>query len=166
MDNTPGFVTAALFIAVIISDLMKRRSDAAKGHFFLGIVSFLLISYLHEEGHDLVAWGILSIPILLIIIGLIFSGEEERLEKPGEGHGGWPGGRPGNGHGHRCRCNTCIGGKDHPGKKKQPAGGSESNCPVPEKQEPAGGSESNCPVPGQMIPAKKTCTSCSKGGPI
>jgi len=148
MDNTPAFITAALFIAVIISDLMKRRADAAKGHFFLGIVAFLLISYLHEEGHDLVAWGILSVPLLLTIIGLLFSGSEER-PKPGDGHGGWPGGRPGNGHGHKYHCDTCIGSKESPGKKKEPDPGSESSCPVP----------------GQMIPAKKQCSSCSKGDP-
>lgn len=74
MDNLPSMVTAALFLAVILSDLMKGRQDSAKGHFFLGIVSFLLILYLHEEGYDMVAWGILSVPFILIAIGLLFSG--------------------------------------------------------------------------------------------
>jgi hypothetical protein len=82
MDNLPSMVTAALFVAVILSDLMKGRRDSAKGHFFLGIVSFLLILYLHEEGYDMVAWGILSVPFILIVLGIMFGGGSTTQSAP------------------------------------------------------------------------------------
>jgi len=136
MDNTPGLVTAALFIAVIISDLMKRRADSAKGHFFLGIVAFLLINYLHQEGHDLVAWGILSVPFILIAIGLFFGGGTSQQPSPTPSPAPSPAPYP-----------------------------TPSPTPYPPSPGPDPGSGSSCPVPGQMIPAKKECAACSKGVP-
>ena len=136
MDNTPGLVTAALFIAVIISDLMKRRADSAKGHFFLGIVAFLLINYLHQEGHDFVAWGILSVPFILIIIGVFFGGTSQ---PPRPSPPPYPTPSP----------------TPYPPSYPTPY-----PPPYPPSPGPDPGSGSSCPVPGQMIPAKKECAAC------
>jgi hypothetical protein len=108
MDNLPAMVTSALFIAVVLFDLMKRRKDLAKGHFFLGVVSVLLMAYLHEEGHDMIAWVLLSVPFILIAIGLLFSGSNgsspapPRPYAPGYSPAVYPGPDPDNGAGSSC----------------------------------------------------------------
>lgn len=88
MDScTPAFVTAALFISILILDLAKRNYRLLGGHFLLGIISVLLMLYLCQREAEYVAWGLLLIPFLLLalgfIIGAIQKGSgEPRMPKP------------------------------------------------------------------------------------
>ena len=66
----PGLTTAALFMALIILDLAKHQYKLLIGHFLAGIISVLLMVYLSQNGADLVAWGVFSIPLVMLGIGL------------------------------------------------------------------------------------------------
>ena len=66
----PALTTAALFIALILLDLGKQQFKLLIGHFLAGIIAGLLMLYLSQNGADLVAWGIFSIPLVMLGIGL------------------------------------------------------------------------------------------------
>ena len=66
----PGLTTAALFMALIILDLAKHQYKLLIGHFLAGIISVLLMVYLSQNGADLVAWGVFSIPLVMLGLGL------------------------------------------------------------------------------------------------
>ena len=66
----PALTTAALFIALILLDLGKQQFKLLIGHFLAGIIAVLLMLYLSQNGADLVAWGIFSIPLVMLGIGL------------------------------------------------------------------------------------------------
>ena len=67
----PGLTTAALFMALIILDLAKQQYKLLIGHFLVGIIAVLLMVYLSQNGADLVAWGVFSIPLVMLGIGLL-----------------------------------------------------------------------------------------------
>ena len=66
----PALTTAALFVALILLDLAKSQYKLLIGHFLFGIIAVLLMIYLSQKGADLVAWGIFSIPLVMLAIGL------------------------------------------------------------------------------------------------
>jgi tetrahydromethanopterin S-methyltransferase subunit E len=66
----PGLTTAALFMALIILDFAKQQYKLLIGHFLVGIIAVLLMVYLSQNGADLVAWGVFSIPLVMLGIGL------------------------------------------------------------------------------------------------
>jgi len=66
----PGLTTAALFMALIILDFAKHQYKLLIGHFLVGIIAVLLMVYLSQNGADLVAWGVFSIPLVMLGIGL------------------------------------------------------------------------------------------------
>ena len=66
----PALTTAALFMALILLDLGKQQFKLMIGHFLVGIIAVLLMLYLSQNGADLVAWGIFSIPLVMLGIGL------------------------------------------------------------------------------------------------
>jgi hypothetical protein len=66
----PGLTTAALFMALIILDFAKHQYKLLIGHFLVGIIAVLLMVYLSQNGADLVAWGVFSIPLIMLGIGL------------------------------------------------------------------------------------------------
>ena len=84
----PAFVTAALFIAILILDLAKRDYRLLGGHFLFGIISVLLMLFLCQNDAESVAWGVLLLPFILLAIGLVIgaiqktSGEKRGSEKP------------------------------------------------------------------------------------
>jgi hypothetical protein len=59
----PALTTAALFMALILLDMVKQQFKLLIGHFLLGIIAVLLMIYLSQNGADLAAWGIFSIPL-------------------------------------------------------------------------------------------------------
>jgi len=66
----PALTTAALFIALILLDTGKQQFKLLIGHFLFGIIAVLLMIYLSQNGANLVAWGIFSIPLVMLGIGL------------------------------------------------------------------------------------------------
>lgn len=73
MESTisyPALTTAALFMALIILDLAKQQYKLLIGHFLFGVIAVLLMIYLSQNGMDLVAWGVFSIPIVMLLIGI------------------------------------------------------------------------------------------------
>jgi hypothetical protein len=73
MESTisyPALTTAALFMALILLDLGKQQYKLLIGHFLFGIIAVLLMIYLSQNGMDLIAWGVFSIPIVMLLIGI------------------------------------------------------------------------------------------------
>lgn len=66
----PALTTAALFMALILLDLAKQQYNLLIGHFLFGVIAVLLMIYLSQNGMDLVAWGVFSIPIVMLLIGI------------------------------------------------------------------------------------------------
>ena len=67
----PAIATAALFIAIIIHDAMIKESDSIPNHAFLGLISVLAMIYLSMKGADIVAWGILVLPMFIIALSFV-----------------------------------------------------------------------------------------------
>jgi len=57
-------------MALIILDFAKQQYKLLIGHFLVGIIAVLLMVYLSQNGADLVAWGVFSIPLVMLGIGL------------------------------------------------------------------------------------------------
>lgn len=65
----PALTTAALFFTFIIIDIIRRNYRAITGRFLFGAVAILLMLYLCQSGAELVAWGLLAIPVIFLILG-------------------------------------------------------------------------------------------------
>ena len=57
-------------MALILLDIGKHQYKLMIGHFLVGIIAVLLMVYLSQNGADMVAWGIFSIPLVMLGIGL------------------------------------------------------------------------------------------------
>ena len=79
---TPAFVTAALFIAVLILDLAKRDYRLLGGRFLLGIIAVLLMLFLCKNNAEFVAWGVLLLPFILLAIGLVIGAIQKTSGEP------------------------------------------------------------------------------------
>lgn len=78
----PAFVTAALFIAILILDLAKRDYRLLGGHFLFGIISVLLMLFLCQNDAEVVAWGVLLLPFLLLALGLVIGAIQKTSGEP------------------------------------------------------------------------------------
>lgn len=78
----PAFVTAALFIAILILDLAKRDYRLLGGHFLFGIIAVLLMLFLCQNEAEVVAWGVLLLPFILLAIGLIIGAIQKTSGEP------------------------------------------------------------------------------------
>jgi hypothetical protein len=67
----PAIATAALFTAIIIHDAMTKQASSIPTHAFLGLISILAMLYLSMKGANLVAWGILILPMFIISLSFI-----------------------------------------------------------------------------------------------
>jgi hypothetical protein len=67
----PAVATAAFFTALLILDLIRKQSTLFITHIIFGIIAVLLMVYLSQKDMDTLAWGILALPVLLLIIGLL-----------------------------------------------------------------------------------------------
>lgn len=78
----PAFVTAALFIAILILDLAKRDYRLIGGHFLFGIIAVLLMLFLCNNEAEVVAWGVLLLPFILLAIGLVIGAIQKTSGEP------------------------------------------------------------------------------------
>ena len=67
----PAITTAALFVALLTLDLVNRNNRLLAAHFIFGVISVLLMLYLSQQGADFVAWGLLLLPFVLLLTGVI-----------------------------------------------------------------------------------------------
>ena len=63
----PVCVTVALFIALILFDTLERRPEKINGHIFAGLIITFLMVYLSFKDMELVSWGLLLIPLVILI---------------------------------------------------------------------------------------------------
>lgn len=68
---TPVIVTAALFIALIILDLLRHDYQLLPGHSFFGIFCVLAMGILTQNGYEYTAWGLFMIPFVILSIGWV-----------------------------------------------------------------------------------------------
>jgi len=63
-------VTAALFSALILLDLLRHDYQLLPGHTFFGILSCFAMSILEQNNYSAVGWGLLLTPLIILMIGL------------------------------------------------------------------------------------------------
>lgn len=63
----PVCVTLALFIALILFDIMERTPEKVTPHTFAGLIILFLMVYLSFKDMELVSWGLLLIPTVVLI---------------------------------------------------------------------------------------------------
>jgi hypothetical protein len=68
---TPTIITAALFVAIVFTDLLRHEFENLPGHSMLGVISVLLMAGLCQRGAIIVAWGLLLVPLTVLFILLI-----------------------------------------------------------------------------------------------
>jgi len=68
--GTPTIATAAIFVALIILDLLRRDYELLPGHGFFGLISVFLMAILCQRGYNMAAWGLLLFPFVILVIGL------------------------------------------------------------------------------------------------
>lgn len=62
-------VTAALFSALIILDLLRHDYELLPGHSFFGILCCFAMSILEQNNYSAVGWGLLLTPLVILLIG-------------------------------------------------------------------------------------------------
>ena len=67
----PALTTAALFTAIIIADSIQQKVNDIGRHALLGFICVLIMLILSEKGAEFVAWGLLFLPMLIILISYI-----------------------------------------------------------------------------------------------
>jgi len=67
--STPTILTAAIFVALIFLDLFRRDFNLLPGHGFFGVLCVMLIAVVCQYGSNLLAWGLLAVPAVILIIG-------------------------------------------------------------------------------------------------
>jgi hypothetical protein len=75
-------VTAALFSALILLDLLRHEYQLLPAHTFFGIICVLAMSILEQKNHAIVGWGLLLTPLVILLIGwgMIVIGYDPRLK--------------------------------------------------------------------------------------
>lgn len=66
-----AITTGAIFLAIILNDLVQSNSGVIPQHALLGFISVLIIVVLDQKGYGLVAWGLLLIPLFAFIVSLV-----------------------------------------------------------------------------------------------
>jgi len=64
----PVSVTLALFIALILFDIIGRHPDLVTRHTLTGLVVVFLMLVLSFKDAEFVSWGLLLIPLIVLII--------------------------------------------------------------------------------------------------
>ena len=65
--------TVALFIAIIINDVIQNNVSSISNHAFLGLLSVLAVLFLCMKGAESVAWGLIIIPMFTIALSFVLS---------------------------------------------------------------------------------------------
>jgi hypothetical protein len=63
----PVCVTVALFIALLLFDVIQRTPENINGHIFFGLITTFLMVYLSFKDMELVSWGLLLIPFVVLV---------------------------------------------------------------------------------------------------
>ena len=69
----PAITTAALFTAIIIRDVITRNTSDISSHAFLGLISILAMIVLSMYKADFVAWGLLVLPMFIILLSYVLT---------------------------------------------------------------------------------------------
>ena len=67
----PALITSALFVALLIVDLVTKQSKLFVAHLVFSIIAVSLMAYLSQIDLDNLAWGLLSIPLFMLLAGLL-----------------------------------------------------------------------------------------------
>ena len=136
MACLPAVATTALFIAVILLDLMSKEWRRIPGRALFGIFSVLLVQFICEKGEDWVAWTLLAFPFVLLFIGYIFRisyNDPISSESPSEASSEYS----------SCGCPCCH---LSPCACRRPCWMPPSPCPAPPTPKPCPPSNP-CPTP-------------------
>jgi len=72
MDSiSPPLVTGALFVSLILLDLLRHDYELLPGHTFFGIFCVLAMAVLVQYGYTNTGWGLLAMPFIILLIGLM-----------------------------------------------------------------------------------------------
>ncbi len=105
----PSLVTAGLFAAILLLDLINREYKLIMGHSLLAFVSVLLVLYLCEKTADYVAWALLATPFVLIFLGWsigALQASSGKMSQQRQVSAGLPMEQP-NLYGYGGSCNVC-----------------------------------------------------------
>ena len=61
----------ALFVAIIFNDILQKQSSEISKHALFGLICILSIMLLWHNNLELVAWGLLIVPIVSLIFSFI-----------------------------------------------------------------------------------------------
>jgi len=64
----PVYVTIALFIALMLFDIIDRSPEKIRGHALGGLVVLFPVVYLSFNDMELVSWGLLAVPVIILTI--------------------------------------------------------------------------------------------------
>ncbi len=77
----PAILTFAIFVALLILDLIRREFSLLLGHSLFGVVCVLLMNILCQNNATLAAWGLLALPFILLILGdMMYNKEMQRRQ--------------------------------------------------------------------------------------
>jgi hypothetical protein len=76
----PAITTAAIFVAILILDLIRANYYLLPGHSVAGAVSVLLMVVLCQKGASFAGWVLLSVPFLLVLAGWIIIAVQRGIE--------------------------------------------------------------------------------------
>ena len=63
----PVCVSVALFIALILFDIIQRTPERITEHLLSGLIVTFLMVYLSFKDMELVSWGLLLIPVVILV---------------------------------------------------------------------------------------------------
>jgi len=63
--------TAAIFIGVLLNDVLQSRKTSISSHFFLGVVAISLVTILWYLDYEIVGWAMVLLPIFVLLISYI-----------------------------------------------------------------------------------------------
>lgn len=78
----PVGVTVAFFIAVILHDVFTRSKEKIAKHTLTALVVILLMIYLSFKDLEIVSWGVLLVPLTVLIICYFLGRTPKSAEKP------------------------------------------------------------------------------------
>ena len=68
----PAIITGALFVGILISDIFSGKRANMPEHLVLGLISVSAFIWLGVHNAEIVAWGLLMIPLFILAITFIF----------------------------------------------------------------------------------------------
>jgi amino acid transporter len=82
----PVAVSIALFTALILFDIIQRAPERINGHILFALITVFLMVYLSFKDMELVSWGLLLIPIVVLIpcyfLGVVGSSDKNTTHTP------------------------------------------------------------------------------------